>query len=119
MKDEALSVCFPFFGLFVGAAVTFLLSRLPYSPPYTVVIFLFGFFLAIVASVLNQQQVDNALVKSIFAWENIDPELLLYSLLPPLLFGEAMTLNFHQVKQVFWPAVLLAGPGKSLFVTVW
>ena len=31
---------------------------------------------------------------SIYAWKNIDADLMLYIFLPPLIFGEAMTLNW-------------------------
>jgi len=48
---------------------------------------------------------------SITRWVNIDGELILYVFLPALLFGEAMNLNWYQVKGGFMPALLLAGPG--------
>jgi NhaP-type Na+/H+ or K+/H+ antiporter len=48
---------------------------------------------------------------SITRWANIDGELILYVFLPALIFGEAMNLNWYQVKGGFTPAALLAGPG--------
>ena len=48
---------------------------------------------------------------SVTIWANIDPNLLLYVFLPPLIFGEAMSLNFHHVQGGFLQSVLLAGPG--------
>ena len=44
-------------------------------------------------------------------WVNIDADLLLFAFLPPLIFGEAMSLNFYHVKGGFVQAVILAGPG--------
>lgn len=44
-------------------------------------------------------------------WINIDPELLLFVFLPPLIFGEAMGLNWYHAKGAFVQATILAGPG--------
>lgn len=51
---------------------------------------------------------------SVYAWKNMDADLILFLFLPPLLFGEAMHLNWHHVKGTFWQCVLLAGPGVLL-----
>ena len=48
---------------------------------------------------------------SVNIWANIDPTLLLYVFLPPLIFGEAMSLNWHHVQGGFLQSLLLAGPG--------
>ena len=48
---------------------------------------------------------------SISDWVDIDPDLLLFTFLPPLIFGEAMNLNFYHVRGGFAQAVILAGPG--------
>ena len=44
-------------------------------------------------------------------WTNIDAELLLFVFLPPLIFGEAMQLNWYQAKGAVLQASILAGPG--------
>ena len=44
-------------------------------------------------------------------WGNINADIFLFVFLPPLVFGEAMNLNWHHVLGGFWQAVLLAGPG--------
>ena len=49
--------------------------------------------------------------ESINDWVNIDADLLLFAFLPPLIFGEAMNLNFYHVRGGFLQAVILAGPG--------
>jgi NhaP-type Na+/H+ or K+/H+ antiporter len=48
---------------------------------------------------------------SIESWDHIDPHLLMFAFLPPLLFGDSMGLNYHHVKRCFWQCFLLAGPG--------
>ena len=35
---------------------------------------------------------------SVTMWANIDPDIMLYVFLPPLIFGEAMSLNWHHVQ---------------------
>lgn len=49
--------------------------------------------------------------ESITEWVDIDADLLLFTFLPPLIFGEAMSLNFYHVRGGFIQAVILAGPG--------
>lgn len=49
--------------------------------------------------------------QSIEDWARIDAELMLFVFLPPLIFGEAMTLNWHHLKGGFWQSLILAGPG--------
>lgn len=36
---------------------------------------------------------------------------MLFVFLPPLVFGEAMNLNWYHVTRAFWQSVILAGPG--------
>jgi NhaP-type Na+/H+ or K+/H+ antiporter len=55
---------------------------------------------------------DNDVLKqSEKMWNGMEPELLLFMFLPALLFGEAMSLNFHHVRGAVIPAAILAGPG--------
>lgn len=39
---------------------------------------------------------------SVTMWSDIDPDIMLYVFLPPLIFGEAMSLNWHHVQGVIW-----------------
>jgi NhaP-type Na+/H+ or K+/H+ antiporter len=48
---------------------------------------------------------------SITDWVNIDADMMLFTFLPPLIFGEAMNLNFYHFKGGLLQALLLAGPG--------
>jgi len=54
----------------------------------------------------------NILESSIAVWDNINPTLILFIFLPALIFGEAMSLNFHRVKEALLSSVVLAGPGS-------
>jgi len=47
-------------------------------------------------------------------WLNIDPHLMLYAILPVLLFGDASSLNLQTMWRCFSQCSLLAGPGVLL-----
>ena len=49
--------------------------------------------------------------QSIAIWESINAELMLFVFLPPLVFGEAMSLNWYHLKGGLLQALILAGPG--------
>jgi NhaP-type Na+/H+ or K+/H+ antiporter len=106
--ESQIMIVFLFLALFVGAVVTFLLSRYAPGLPYTVVVFACGAGLAIMFAPVDKHDV---LKESERLWNNIEPELVLFMFLPALLFGEAMSLNFHHVRGAFIPASVLAGPG--------
>ena len=107
--SESLSLIFLFFAIFVGAFLTFAISRYMQSIPYTVLLFFVGIAFSYIANATNAHRIGNELTYSIVQWENIDPNLFLYALLPVLLFGDAMSLNIYMLKKVLCPAILLAG----------
>jgi len=89
--------------------------------PFTGLIFITGLLLGLLYEGAGQRQnfimKDNALGTlghSIEMWIEIEPHLLLYGFLPPLLFGDASVLNLHVVKRCFMQCLLLAGPGVLL-----
>lgn len=49
--------------------------------------------------------------QSIDLWESINAELMLFVFLPPLVFGEAMSLNWYHLKGGLLQSLILAGPG--------
>lgn len=49
--------------------------------------------------------------ESVSEWVNIDADLMLFVFLPPLIFGEAMYLNWYYFKGGLVQSFLLAGPG--------
>mmetsp|Transcript_114557 Transcript_114557/g.244383 ORF Transcript_114557/g.244383 Transcript_114557/m.244383 type:complete len:949 (+) Transcript_114557:177-3023(+) len=102
-----------FIMLFIGIATAHMLERyLPFIP-YTAALFVIGFFLSLHQ---NFKREHNAVIwpsfdTAIGIWEKADPHLTLFIFLPPLIFGEAMSLNVSQVKSCFNQCILLAGPG--------
>lgn len=107
----AESIFYLFVGLTLGIGITFLLSRYFTSLDYTVLVFLTGIITALSITPLQSHSYDEPLYQSILQWENIDPDLIIFAFLPVLIFGEAFTLNLHQVKKVLLAALTLAVPG--------
>ena len=79
--------------------------------PYTLALFLEGMLLEWIHEEADGKHPMGALSKSIEAWGRISPHLLLYTFLPILLFGDAMTVNTHLMWQKLPHILLLAGPG--------
>lgn len=116
-EDHAQNILvFLFFSLFIGAVVTYLLSRLAPKIPYTVIIFAMGSLFAFIISDSAGDHAD-VLAESLAMWNQIPPDLILFVFLPALLFGEAMSLNFHHVKGALPASLWLAGPG-AVFGTI-
>jgi len=77
--------------------------------PYSVVLLLFSMMMGAM-----HQKTDYALgilSVSMQQWIEIPPHLVLYALLPPLLFGDSMLLKWHLVYRCFVQCFLLACPG--------
>lgn len=110
-QEDADFIVFMFFAVFIGAGITYLISRYLTELHYTVVIF----FLGVIIAVIFNSVYDHDLLKiSITQWEGFSGDLIIYIFLPALLFGDSMGLNFHHVKENFQGAVLLAGPGALI-----
>jgi NhaP-type Na+/H+ or K+/H+ antiporter len=111
---------FALFTFALGAAVAAVLRVLPHKtwhPPFTVVMFLLGFFMHGVNDFgdVNHNALG-ALGESIVAWNAVHPHVILFVLLPPLLFESAFNMNFHVFKRVAMSSLLLAGPGVMLCI---
>mmetsp|Transcript_2893 Transcript_2893/g.4440 ORF Transcript_2893/g.4440 Transcript_2893/m.4440 type:complete len:1037 (-) Transcript_2893:411-3521(-) len=106
--EPQLMILFLFTALFLGAVVTYILSRFAPGLPYTVVVFACGAGISVLGTYVPD---ENVLKESIKMWDEMEPELILFLFLPALLFGEAMLLNFHHVRGAVAPAAILAGPG--------
>lgn len=111
-SGEAL-VMFAFFGIATGALVTYALDRLKLNLPYTVVLLLVGFAVGILHTHAEEFRWGDY-GKGLRSWQSIDPELIFYSFLPILIFGDAQSLNWHHVKASLSQSALLAGPGVLL-----
>jgi len=99
-------ILFMFFGLGIGIIIMQILSAIGDPLPYTVVVFMAGLLFS-----LMDKNNAGLFGESVTEWVDIDADLLLFTFLPPLIFGEAMSLNFYHVKGGILQATLLAGPG--------
>ncbi|CAJ1330028.1 unnamed protein product [Effrenium voratum] len=103
-----------FFGcLLLGACLMLSLERLAPAVPYTVAMFLCGVVFACWHfSRTPESRVSwHTWFRSVEKWESINPHLLFYSFLPPLIFSEAMKLNVRLVQKCSAQVFLLACPG--------
>eukprot|EP00421_Protoceratium_reticulatum_P023442 CAMPEP_0168377686 /NCGR_PEP_ID=MMETSP0228-20121227/10952_1 /TAXON_ID=133427 /ORGANISM="Protoceratium reticulatum, Strain CCCM 535 (=CCMP 1889)" /LENGTH=1210 /DNA_ID=CAMNT_0008390687 /DNA_START=59 /DNA_END=3691 /DNA_ORIENTATION=+ len=103
------TLMFLFTAFIIGAAVTHL-TTFPqfHSMQFTVVLFVLGMIYSFIFSQLGVGGISGS---SYDMWMAIDPHLLLYTLLPVLLMGDAMTIDTGVVRRVAGQCLYLAGPG--------
>eukprot|EP01059_Diplonema_ambulator_P035467 TRINITY_DN8351_c1_g3_i1.p1 TRINITY_DN8351_c1_g3~~TRINITY_DN8351_c1_g3_i1.p1 ORF type:complete len:1793 (+),score=620.71 TRINITY_DN8351_c1_g3_i1:83-5461(+) len=109
-EDATDPVLFIAFTLIVGAVIQLMIARMPSHyprPPYTVVLFLIGLGLG----ALTDAGKLKILGHSVNGMVNMDPHLLLYSFLPPLLFESAFAMTPHVFVKSLPQALILAVPG--------
>jgi NhaP-type Na+/H+ or K+/H+ antiporter len=107
---ELLVVFFPFFSLLIGCLVRLAsvqMSWLP-LPPYTVSLLLVGI---IIGAIITETHPHNDLAHSAIIMAGIDPHLMLFIFLPPLLFESAYSIKWHVFRKTAGAAVLLATSG--------
>ena len=83
---------------------------LPYSPALLV----FGMLLWILdnrAVLAGHAKVDVGFHDSLLRWEGISGRLILHIFLPPLLFADCISMDWHVVKRTFGQTFILAFPG--------
>jgi len=80
----------------------------------TVALFLVGVVYSLIQRGLQVEDDIGIVGDSYKMWMNIDPHLLLWTLLPALLTGDAMTIDTFVAKRVAKQCVYLAGPGVLL-----
>ena len=102
--EPVVVILFCFFGLMLGTFISQVLSIYGEVIPYTVVVFLLGALFALSSK-------GSTLGDSIHSWASIDADLMLFVFLPPLIFGEAMGLNWYHIKGGLAQSLILAGPG--------
>lgn len=90
-KPEDL-ILFFFVAVVWGALLTFFLSRYKILP-YTVCVFFSGIAISAIVGQLPEDQEDT-FTHSARSWQEIDPHLMLYLLLPILIYGDAISLNW-------------------------
>eukprot|EP01051_Picozoa_sp_SAG22_P016443 SAG22_NODE_2324_length_2712_cov_2.484118_1_plen_747_part_10 len=97
------------------------------NPPFTVVMFFVGYLIA--SWVSHEHEIgktmkdwsgqSHILIDSVDAWKATHPHVILFCLLPPLLFEDASSMDFYTFRKVLKASALLAGPGvaMSMFLT--
>lgn len=78
--------------------------------PVTVAFFVLGIGFALMEENTRLRDL-RALRASYEAWSSIDPHLMLYTFLPPLLFCDAFSVDTHLAQRVAGQCLLLAAPG--------
>ena len=114
-SELLVTLTYVFYALMLAAMVQFLVKRLPacIRPPYAMTLFALGAFL----SYLHHTQPSEGwklFSDSIGLVEHINPELVFFVILPPLLYEGASSLNFHIFRRLLWSAMILAFPGVLL-----
>ena len=85
-------------------------AKVPYRLPYTVVLLLMGF--AVGAShVYSDSKCHRTFWQSTEAWVYMNGELILFTFLPALLMGDALTTNLYIFKRSLTQIILLATVG--------
>ena len=103
---DLLVMFFPFFSLLVGCIVRQICVRFPAFPlPYTVALLLLGI---IVGEVISEMHSHDDFAHSAEIMAGIDPHLMLFIFLPPLLFESAFNIKWHVFKKTAGAAILLA-----------
>jgi sodium/hydrogen exchanger 10/11 len=99
-----------FNALMVGAGVMQLSAKYPILQQ-TIVLFIIGFICSLCLKGLQLKDKIAVWGDSYDMWMSIDPHLLLFTLLPALLAGDAMTIDTSVAKRVGFQCIYLAGPG--------
>jgi len=113
VSHPAHACLLPSFILTLGVTVYYVLSRYLHFLPYTAIMFLLGTIMGIisateVAVTLNNE--ENFMHDTIFAWQNINSEVLLLVFLPGLLFKDALGQNPHLFSIGFVQLFIFAFP---------
>lgn len=99
--------------LVIGCGLLWTIERYLPSVPYTCALFLTGLATGAAHWYLTEYRLYlwPSWNTSVLMWVSIDPHLLFFVFLPPLLFAEAMSLNVQLAKKCFSQALILACPG--------
>ena len=94
----------------IEGAIRFRWKRWPI--PESVFHFAFGFFVEkLFDTTTGDAHEKNAIHESVDLWAKVDPHIMLYVLLPPILFESATKMNVHVFRQMGKSILILAGPG--------
>ena len=94
------------------------------NPPFTVVMFFFGYYVSHVCVLeadesssgleVGHSGILELLFKSVLAWKAAHPHVILFVLLPPLLFEDASGMDYYVFRKVLMSSIILAGPGVGI-----
>eukprot|EP01059_Diplonema_ambulator_P027513 TRINITY_DN4576_c0_g1_i1.p1 TRINITY_DN4576_c0_g1~~TRINITY_DN4576_c0_g1_i1.p1 ORF type:complete len:1232 (+),score=421.04 TRINITY_DN4576_c0_g1_i1:247-3696(+) len=108
-SDPPYAIFFIFFSFVLGACVRYFFSAPPLNMiPYTILLFIIGVIIGIVARTLGSG------VEKYIAIADIDPHLIMFIFLPILIFESAFSLDWHIFRKVLVYCLVLAGPGILL-----
>ena len=80
-------------------------------PPYTFLVFCFGILVDMYIDGGQDVGSPGSIKESMGTWMSVPPEVVLFVLLPPLLFEDASHIKIHVFRKVFWSSALLASVG--------
>lgn len=106
--------------LIIGTVVTHLMTLPMFKGlQHSVILFVLGVIYSLVQEGLKVSEHLGVVGRSHGMWMDIDPHLLLFTMLPPLVTGDAMTIDTSVARRVAKQCMYLAGPGvcTNAFVT--
>lgn len=112
-SHPAHAVLYPSFIMTIGIVVYYVISRFLHWLPMSAVMFLLG---AIMGYVSNTKTLmlpwtnENVIHDTLFAWQDIDSEVLLLVFLPGLIFHDALSQNPHLFAMGFGQLFIFAFP---------
>mmetsp|Transcript_5844 Transcript_5844/g.21328 ORF Transcript_5844/g.21328 Transcript_5844/m.21328 type:complete len:1082 (+) Transcript_5844:258-3503(+) len=77
-------------------------------PPYTILVMLIGLIIALGT---YAEEDSSQWTESLDRWLGIDAHVILFVIVPALIFTDAFFIDFHVFRRVFAQALWLAGPG--------
>lgn len=105
------AMLFLFDAFVVGAFVLHMMTFVPQLQE-TVVLFVIGMIYSLLTEGIPEIKTETRKFgQSYDMWMNIDPHLILFTMLPALLAGDAMTIDTSVAKRVAGQCLYFAGPG--------
>mmetsp|Transcript_47182 Transcript_47182/g.109924 ORF Transcript_47182/g.109924 Transcript_47182/m.109924 type:complete len:1392 (-) Transcript_47182:83-4258(-) len=123
-SNVSAPLCFLIIALLTGSIMHGLTHLIPvkWRPPSSVSLFLCGWILPWIGeSMATPNDSLELLSEALQAATEVDPHLVFYALLPPLLYESAAGLSWHVFRRVASSSIILAIPGvmvNVLFVTL-